>query len=72
MWRAPVVGLRATVDAYRAHEHPASRLYVFDGLGVGTTMLSTRAFENPDATPLEELIAEWCATQLLPPEAHRG
>jgi hypothetical protein len=57
-------GLRATVDAYLAGEPGASRLEVFDGLGFGTTMLSARQFEHPDAEPLEEMIAGWLATRL--------
>ena len=41
-----------------------SRLEVFDGLGLGTTMLSTRQFEFPDAEPLEVMIADWLVARL--------
>jgi len=57
-------GLRATVDAYLAGDAQHSRLEVFDGLGLGTTMLSTRQFEHPDAQPLEAMIADWLAARL--------
>jgi hypothetical protein len=57
-------GLRATVDAYLASEPGPSRLEVFDGLGFGTTMLSARQFEHPDAEPLEEIVAGWLADRL--------
>ena len=54
----------ATVDAYLAGDAQHSRLEVFDGLGLGTTMLSTRQFEHPDAEPLEAMIADWLAARL--------
>jgi dienelactone hydrolase len=57
-------GLRATVDAYLAGATGTSRLEVFDGLGFGTTMLSARQFEHPDAEPLEVMIAEWLSARL--------
>jgi hypothetical protein len=57
-------GLRATVDAYLASAPGPSRLEVFDGLGFGTTMLSARQFEHPDAEPLEEMIAAWLVARL--------
>jgi hypothetical protein len=56
-------GLRATVDAYLAGA-PESRLEVFEGLGFGTTMFSTRQFEHGDAEPLEAMIATWLADRL--------
>jgi dienelactone hydrolase len=58
-------GLRATVDTYLAGAPDASRLEVFDGLGFGTTMLSTRQFEHPDDEPLEAMIADWLASRLV-------
>jgi len=57
-------GLRATVDTYLAGAPEASRLKVFDGLGFGTTMLSARQFEHPDAEPLDEMIADWLVARL--------
>ena len=57
-------GLRATVDAFLAGDPATSRLEVFDGLGLGTTMLSTRQFEFPDDEPLEAMIADWLAARL--------
>ncbi len=57
-------GLRATVDAYLAAAPGTSRLEVFDGLGFGTTMLSARQFEHPDAEPLEAMIGDWLSTRL--------
>jgi hypothetical protein len=54
-------GLAATVDAYLAGAEPTSRLEVFKGLGYGTTMLSTRQFEHPEAEPLEAMVAGWLA-----------
>jgi hypothetical protein len=57
-------GLRATVDAYLAGTPDTSRLEVFDGLGFGTTMLSTRQFEHADAEPLEDMIADWLVARL--------
>ena len=57
-------GLRATVDSYLAGDPETSRLEVFEGLGLGTTMLSTRQFEFPDAEPLEVMIADWLVARL--------
>lgn len=56
-------GLRGTVDAYLAGTD-GGQLHVFDGLGFGTTMLSTRQFEHPDLEPIESIIASWLAAQL--------
>ncbi|HWC68005.1 MAG TPA: hypothetical protein VG478_08070 [Acidimicrobiales bacterium] len=56
-------GLRATVDGYLAG-NAESRLEVFNGLGFGTTMFSTRQFEHGDAEPLEAMIATWLADRL--------
>ena len=57
-------GLRATVDAFLAGMPDTSRLEVFDGLGLGTTMLSTREFEDREAEPLEAMIADWLVARL--------
>jgi hypothetical protein len=57
-------GLRTATDAYLAGNENGSRLEVFKGLGFGTTMLSTRQFEHPDAEPLESMIADWLASRL--------
>jgi dienelactone hydrolase len=57
-------GLRATVDGFLAGRPGASRLEVFAGLGIGTTMFSARRFEYAGAEPLEDLIAAWLATCL--------
>jgi hypothetical protein len=51
-------GLRATVDAHLVGGS-GSRLVVFRRLGVGITMASVRQFEQPDAEPIEDLIAGW-------------
>jgi hypothetical protein len=58
-------GLRATVAAYLVGVRGASRLEVFDGLAIGTTMLSTRQFEHPDAEPLEATIADWLSGSIV-------
>jgi hypothetical protein len=57
-------GLRATVDGYLAGAEPTSRLEVFRGLGFGVTMMSVRQFEHPDEELLEDMVAEWLASQL--------
>ena len=56
-------GLRGTVDAYLAGDAD-SRIDVFDGLGIGVTMMSVLQFEQPDAKPLEAVIADWLAGRL--------
>lgn len=58
------LGLRATVDAYLAGADEGSRLEVFRGLGVGITMASVRQFEEPDAEPIESIIASWLVDRL--------
>jgi dienelactone hydrolase len=57
-------GLRATVDAYLASPDERSRIEIFRGLGVGITMASVMQFENPQARPLEERLADWLADVL--------
>jgi hypothetical protein len=34
-------------------------LQVFSGLGFGATMFMSRAFEQPDEVPLQEMIGDW-------------
>jgi hypothetical protein len=60
-------GVRATVDAYLAASHPASKLEVFRGLGVGVTMASVLQFEAPGARPLEDRLATWLLEVLAEP-----
>jgi dienelactone hydrolase len=57
-------GLRATVDAYLASPDGRSRIEIFRGLGVGITMASVLQFEDPQARPLEERLADWLARVL--------
>ena len=44
---------------------------VFDGLGFGTTMMSTRQFEHPDEQPLESIVSDWLVEVLSPSAASR-
>ena len=39
---------------------------MFDGLGFGTTMMSTRQFEHPDEEPLESIVVSWLVDALRP------
>ena len=39
---------------------------VFDGLGFGTTMMSTRQFEHRDEPPLESIVRGWLVDVLRP------
>ncbi|MGD9999297.1 MAG: hypothetical protein AB7L17_15785 [Ilumatobacteraceae bacterium] len=57
-------GLRSAVAAYAASADPASALHVFSGLGFGATMFMARAFEQPDAPALEDMISGWFDTVL--------
>jgi dienelactone hydrolase len=52
---------RALRDATRAYLAGAdsSELQVFSGLGFGATMFMSRAFEQPDEVPLQEMIGDW-------------
>ena len=52
-------GLRATVDGFLASDHPASRIEVFRGLGVGVTMASVMQFEAPEEVQLDVRIGSW-------------
>lgn len=51
--------LRDAVAAYLAAPASQSVLHVLPGLGLGTTMFMSRAFEQPEETPLELMIADW-------------
>lgn len=57
-------GFQDMTDAYLASKSRSSRLRVFEGLAMGTTMFSTWRFERPNERPIDEIAAEWMAGQL--------
>jgi len=57
-------GFKDMVDAYLASKSRASRLSVFEGLALGTTMFSTWRHEFPGEEPIEEGAADWLAARL--------
>lgn len=56
-------GLHDATHAYLAGDD-RSALHVFSGLGFGATMFMSRAFEQPDETPLQEIISDWVRNAL--------
>lgn len=57
-------GFRDMTDAYLSSKNNQSRLRVFEGLALGTTMFSTWRNEFPDKQPLEEEAGIWLAEML--------
>ena len=57
-------GFRDMTDAYLSSKNSRSRLRVFEGLALGTTMFSTWRNEFPDEQPLEEEAGIWLAERL--------
>jgi hypothetical protein len=49
------------VDAFLASKSQLSRIRVFEGLALGTTMFSTWRNEFPHEQPIDELAALWLA-----------
>ena len=57
-------GLKDMVDVYLSSKNKHSRIKVFEGLALGTTMFSTWRHEYPSEIPIEDSIAEWLAENL--------
>ncbi|MCW5970056.1 MAG: hypothetical protein KIT57_16230 [Blastocatellales bacterium] len=57
-------GFRDMTDVYLASKSKASRLRIFEGLAMGTTMFSTFRFERPAERPIDEIAAEWMIERL--------
>ena len=57
-------GFRDMTDAYLSSKSNQSRLRVFEGLALGTTMFSTWRNEFPNEQPLEEEAGIWLADRL--------
>lgn len=55
---------RDTADAYNLSQSEESRIRVFNGIGMGTTMFSVWRSERPKEKPLEDGLAEWMVEQL--------
>jgi dienelactone hydrolase len=58
-------GFADMADAYFLSQSKESNIEVYDGLGVGTWMLSLFRQKYPNERPLHEAIGEWMATKLL-------
>jgi len=57
-------GFQDMTAAYLASKSKHSRLRVFEGLAMGTTMFSAWRFERADEPPIDEIAAEWMAERL--------
>jgi len=57
-------GLKDMVGVYLASKSASSRIQVFDGLALGTTMFSTWRFEFPSEPPIEEMVGSWLSATL--------
>lgn len=58
-------GFHDMVDVYLASASKQSRLKVFKGMPLGTTMFSAWRYEFPNEKPIEDLIAEWLSGNLV-------
>lgn len=58
-------GFRDMSDAFHLSRSDRSRLRVFEGLALGTTMFSTWRNEFPNEPPIDELAGDWLADILL-------
>jgi hypothetical protein len=54
-------GFKDMVDAFLASKSQLSRIRVFEGLALGTTMFSTWRNEFPQEQPIDELAGLWLA-----------
>jgi pimeloyl-ACP methyl ester carboxylesterase len=61
----PVLTLVSSED-HEGRAAATGTIEVFDGLGFGTTMMSTRQFEHPDEEPLESIATAWLVDVLRP------
>lgn len=66
----PVLTLVSTEDA-EGIAAATGTVRMFDGLGFGTTMMSTRQFEHPDEQPLESIVCDWLVEVLSSSAAPR-
>lgn len=57
-------GFQDMTDAYLASKNSRSRIRVFEGLALGTTMFSTWRNEFPREQPIDEMAATWLADVL--------
>jgi dienelactone hydrolase len=57
-------GFQDMTDAYLSSKSAHSRLRVFEGLALGTTMFSAWRHEFPHEPPIDELAAVWLAERL--------
>ena len=57
-------GFQDMTDAYLSSKSRNSRLLVFEGLALGTTMFSTWRYERPKEPPIDELAGEWLTERL--------
>jgi dienelactone hydrolase len=57
-------GLKDMVDVYLSSKNKHSRIKVFEGLALGTTMFSTWRYEYPSEIPIEDSIADWLSENL--------
>lgn len=55
---------RDTAEAYNLSRSEESRIRVFNGMGMGTTMFSVWRSERPKEKPIEDGLAEWMVVQL--------
>lgn len=57
-------GFRDMIDAFLSSKSKLSRIRVFEGLALGTTMFSTWRNEFPNEQPIDELAGVWLAQML--------
>jgi pimeloyl-ACP methyl ester carboxylesterase len=57
-------GFRDMIDAFLSSKSDLSRIRVFEGLALGTTMFSTWRNEFPNEQPIDELAGIWLAQML--------
>lgn len=58
-------GFADTTDAYFLSNNKNTNIEVYDGLGIGTWILSLFRQKFPNEKPLQETIGDWIADQLL-------
>jgi dienelactone hydrolase len=58
-------GFADMTDAYFSSKSSETNIEIYDGLGVGTWMLSLFRVKYPNEKPLHEAIGDWMATKLL-------
>ncbi len=57
-------GLKDMTDVYLLSKSDCSRIKVFEGLALGTTMFSTWRNEFPHEQPIDEMVGDWLAERL--------